>query len=218
MAKTPEQLDELLKLVRDQDVATLRALERQLHLLLEQKERDEALQRHTETDRDLSSKHCSNVPIDPDLLGPCRYPSGKSRPRRQSPYSRDHRAEIDGLKIFIDVNVFIDVMKKRSVRAESLRVLNLARRSQEIESWTSALTLPLLYFFRRRVADETTARADAQAILKGASPGRLEPNDHRPRSRRRRGPDFEDNIQLASAKSISANHLITRNKKDFDTS
>ena len=32
------------------------------------------------------------------------------------------------------------------------------------------------------------------------------------------GPDFEDKIQLASANSISANHLITRNKKDFDTS
>jgi hypothetical protein len=32
------------------------------------------------------------------------------------------------------------------------------------------------------------------------------------------GSDFEDNIQLASAESISANHLITRNKKDFDTS
>jgi hypothetical protein len=31
-------------------------------------------------------------------------------------------------------------------------------------------------------------------------------------------PDFEDNIQLASAELISANHLITRNKKDFDTS
>jgi hypothetical protein len=71
------------------------------------------------------------------------------------------------LKIFIDVNVFIDVMTKRSGWSESLRVLNLARRSQEIESWTSALTLPLLYFFRRRVVDETIARADAQAILKG---------------------------------------------------
>ena len=56
MAKTPEQLDELLKLVRDQDVATLRALERQLHLLLEQKERDEALQRHGEADRDVLIK------------------------------------------------------------------------------------------------------------------------------------------------------------------
>jgi hypothetical protein len=68
MAKTPEQLDELLKLVRDKDVATLRALERQLHLLLEQKERDEALQRRGEADRDVLSKRCPNVPIDPDLL------------------------------------------------------------------------------------------------------------------------------------------------------
>jgi hypothetical protein len=32
------------------------------------------------------------------------------------------------------------------------------------------------------------------------------------------GPDFEDNIQLASAESVSANHLITRNKKDFESS
>jgi hypothetical protein len=31
------------------------------------------------------------------------------------------------------------------------------------------------------------------------------------------GPDFADNIQLVSAESIAVNHLITRNKKDFDT-
>jgi predicted nucleic acid-binding protein len=121
------------------------------------------------------------------------------------------------LKIFIDVNVFIDVMTKRSGWTDSLRVLNLARRSQEIESWTSALTLPLLYFFRRRVADEATARADAQAILKGVHPVELSQTilDHALASV---GPDFEDNIQLASAESISVSHLITRNKKDFDTS
>ena len=121
------------------------------------------------------------------------------------------------MKIFIDVNVFIDVMTKRSVWTESLRVPNLARRSQELESWTSALTLPLLYFFRRRVVDETTARADAQAILKGLH---LEPLSQTilDRALASAGPDFEDNIQLASAESISANHLITRNKRDFETS
>jgi len=121
------------------------------------------------------------------------------------------------LKIFIDVNVFIDVMTKRSGWSESLRVLNLARRSKELESWTSALTLPLIYFFRRRVADETTARADAQASLKGVQlvPMNQTILDHALASAR---PDFEDNIQLASAELISANHLITRNKKDFDTS
>jgi predicted nucleic acid-binding protein len=121
------------------------------------------------------------------------------------------------LKIFIDVNVFIDVMTKRSGWTESLRVLNLARKSPEIESYTSALTLPLLYFFRRRVVDETSARSDAQAILKGLRLVALSQTilDHALASA---GPDFEDNIQLAAAESISANHLITRNKKDFDTS
>jgi hypothetical protein len=121
------------------------------------------------------------------------------------------------LKIFIDVNVFIDVMTKRRGWTESLRVLNLARQSQEIESWTSALTLPLIYFFRRRIADEGAARADAQAILKGLRLVALSQAvlDQAIDST---GPDFEDSIQLGSAVSISANHLITRNKKDFDAS
>jgi hypothetical protein len=119
------------------------------------------------------------------------------------------------LKIFIDVNVFIDVMTKRRGWAESLRVLNLARRSQEIESWTSALTLPLIYFFRRRVVDETTARADAQAILKGLHLVALS-QAVLDRAIIAAGPDFEDNIQLVSSESIAVNHLITRNKKDFD--
>jgi hypothetical protein len=68
MAKTREELDELLKLVRDEDIATLRAFERQLHLLLEQKKRDEAMGRQGETDLEALSKRCPNVPIDLDLL------------------------------------------------------------------------------------------------------------------------------------------------------
>jgi predicted nucleic acid-binding protein len=121
------------------------------------------------------------------------------------------------LKIFIDVNVFIDVMTKRSGWSESLRVLNLARRSPEIDSSTSALTFPLIYYFRRRVVDETTARADAQAILKGVQLVALSQTILN-LAHVSVGPDFEDNIQIASAQSISANHLITRNKKDFGTS
>ena len=108
-------------------------------------------------------------------------------------------------------------MTKRSGWTDSIRVLNLARRSREIESWTSALTLPLLYFFRRRVAGETTARADAQAILKGIH---LVPMSQTilDQALARPGPDFEDNIQLASAESVCVNHLVTRNTKDFNSS
>jgi predicted nucleic acid-binding protein len=118
------------------------------------------------------------------------------------------------VKILVDVNVFIDVITKRANWEGSLRILNLVRRSPEIEGWTSALTVPLLYFFRLRVADERQARADAQASVKGF---RLVPLNEELVSKALASalPDFEDNIQLASAEAISADHVITRNKKHF---
>ena len=121
------------------------------------------------------------------------------------------------MKIFIDVNIFIDVMTKRNGWAESLRVVNLARSSREIDGSTSALTLPLIYFFRHRVVDEIQARKDAQAILKNIE---LVPLTQAiiARALVAVGADFEDNIQIASAELISVDHLITRNKKDFTAS
>lgn len=71
------------------------------------------------------------------------------------------------MKVLVDVNVFIDVITRRANWEENLRVLNLVRRSPEVEGWISALTVPLLYFFRLRVADEMQARADVQASVKG---------------------------------------------------
>ena len=69
------------------------------------------------------------------------------------------------MKILVDVNVYIDVLTKRAGWEKSLRVLNLVRKSPEVEGWASALTVPLLYFFRLRIAKEEQARADAQASV-----------------------------------------------------
>jgi hypothetical protein len=68
MAKTEEELAELLKLVRDEDIFTLRALERQLHSLVEAKERDEAAQRRGGVQRETLAKTCSEASIDRELL------------------------------------------------------------------------------------------------------------------------------------------------------
>ena len=118
------------------------------------------------------------------------------------------------MKLLVDVNVYIDVLTKRAGWEGSLRVLNLVRTSHEVEGWASALTVPLLYFFRLRLAGEKQARADAQACMQGF---RLVPlSDAIIRQALASAlPDFEDNIQLASAEAISADHVITRNKKDF---
>lgn len=121
------------------------------------------------------------------------------------------------MKIFIDVNVFIDVMTKRQGWAESLRVLNLARNSNDIRASTSALTFPLIYFFRQRVIGDVQARSDTRAILKNIE---LVPLTQAviDRATVSAGVDFEDNIQMVSAASIAVDHLITRNKKDFTAS
>ena len=118
------------------------------------------------------------------------------------------------MRILVDVNVYIDVLTKRANWEESLRVLNLVRKSPEVEGWASALTVPLLYFFRLRVADEKQARADAQASLQGFRLVSLS-EDIIHQALVSVLPDFEDNIQLASAEAISADHVITRNKKHF---
>jgi streptomycin 6-kinase len=68
MGKTAEELDQLLKIMRDEDLATLRTLDRRLHSLLQEKERDESMQRQAEAEREAISTQRPNVPIDPDLL------------------------------------------------------------------------------------------------------------------------------------------------------
>ncbi len=118
------------------------------------------------------------------------------------------------MKILVDVNVFIDVVTKRANWQGSLRALNLARTSPEIEGCTSALTVPLLYFFRLRVAEEQQARRDAQAAVKGFNLVPLTPEIIN-KAIASALPDFEDNIQLVSAEAMSADHVVTRNKKHF---
>lgn len=118
------------------------------------------------------------------------------------------------MKILVDVNVYIDVLTKRANWEGSLRVLNLVRKSSEVEGWTSALTVPLLYFFRLRVTNERQARADAQASVQGFHLVPLsEEIIHQALASAL--PDFEDNIQLVSAQAIAADYVITRNKRHF---
>jgi len=68
MAKTLPELDELFKLVRDEDIETLRLIERELHSLVERKAHDESMRRENGTERESVSTLCANVSIAPDLL------------------------------------------------------------------------------------------------------------------------------------------------------
>ena len=98
--------------------------------------------------------------------------------------------------------------------AGSLQVLHLVRNVPQREGWTSALTTPLLYFFRLRVFPDAQARLDAQTAVRGFH---LVPliEEVLAQAAAPALPDIKDNIQLASAEMVSAEYLITRNTKDF---
>ena len=100
------------------------------------------------------------------------------------------------MKILVDVNIYIDVLTKRAGWEESVRVLNLVRNAPEVEGWASALTVPLLYFFRLRSAGERQARADAQASVQGFCLVSLS-EEIMSNALASALPDFEDSIQLS---------------------
>ena len=117
------------------------------------------------------------------------------------------------MKLLIDVNIFVDVLRKRRGWTESLLTLNKLP-EPSITGFVSALTIPILYFLHKPLLGERRARREArwmtrncqivpltEQILNVAQSSRL--------------PDFEDAIQFYSAKEAQVDYLVTRNKRDF---
>ncbi len=113
----------------------------------------------------------------------------------------------------MDVNVFVDMLKRRDGWEASIAMVRLARAGR-IEGYISALTPPILYFLRARISSEEEAKKDARKIIEGF---RIVPLSEEIISRsfdEKRMRDFEDSIQFYSAKP-SSEVLVTRNKRDF---
>ena len=76
------------------------------------------------------------------------------------------------MKILVNVNIFEDVFRQRQGWEASLAVLNCMRNGQA-SGWVSALTPPILYFFRRKSRGEKAARQAVQRILQNCTIVRL---------------------------------------------
>ncbi|MEM2144271.1 MAG: hypothetical protein QW279_02845 [Candidatus Jordarchaeaceae archaeon] len=65
------------------------------------------------------------------------------------------------MKVFLDVNIFVDVLERRAGWKASLTIVQLVRAGR-IEGYISSLTPPVLYFLRARVP----AKRKQRRILK----------------------------------------------------
>ncbi|MGH9426937.1 MAG: PIN domain-containing protein [Terriglobia bacterium] len=119
------------------------------------------------------------------------------------------------MNILVDVNVFEDVFRQRQGWESSLAVLNCLRNGQAA-GYVSALTPPILYFFRRRTRGEKAARQAVQRILQNWAVVPLTGDGEAiGQAYTAALPDFEDALQLEAAKTAHVDAIVTRNKKHF---
>ena len=117
------------------------------------------------------------------------------------------------MKVFVDINIFMDILEKRNGWKASLALVQLVRTGR-IKGFISALTPPIIYFLRLKFSEDEKVRKDTKKIISGFSIVPLTEDLLMKSFEERRIKDFEDAIQFHSAK-ISSQVLITRNKKDF---
>ena len=115
--------------------------------------------------------------------------------------------------ILVDVNIFIDIFRRRKGWTYSLEIINRVR-NRKIKGYISALTIPILWFLLSKDIPEKDAKNYVKTIIEEFE---VIPLDMQiiNLSFKSEMEDFEDAIQFTSAISANCKVLITRNKEDF---
>jgi len=117
------------------------------------------------------------------------------------------------MRILVDINIFIDVQRRRRNWNASYSVLKTVIDGKN-EGSISALTPAIIYFLRREITPEGQARQETLDAIDGFRIVDLTESLIQAAFGEKRVEDVEDAIQFHSAKQ-SSSLLITRNKKDF---
>lgn len=119
----------------------------------------------------------------------------------------------DPMKLFVDVNVFIDIQRKRGGWKGSFALVKSVVDGKN-EGYVSALTPAIIYFLRRRVTSERQARQETLDSIEGFRIVALTSELINMAFKEKRIEDLEDAIQFHSAKN-TARTFVTRNERDY---
>ena len=118
------------------------------------------------------------------------------------------------MKVLIDTNVILDVLCNRADFVDaSLKVWKLCEVGQ-LEGYISALTIPnIVYILRKELTPEKTQQL-IQQITMIFTVIDLRASDISSAAQMYTS-DYEDAVQMCQADRIKADHIITRNIRDF---
>jgi dTDP-4-amino-4,6-dideoxygalactose transaminase/predicted nucleic acid-binding protein len=118
------------------------------------------------------------------------------------------------LKVFIDTNVLIDLAVRVDQYPDSFALVSKLMESSDHSLWISAISVNNIQFIVSKLADKTKVRKLLEMIRSEFSiiPFRKSVFT---KTMDNSNPDFEDAIQMYSAREMNMDCIITRNPDDF---
>ena len=121
------------------------------------------------------------------------------------------------MRLLIDGNILLDVLQKKEPHYEaSARIWKMCE-TDMAEGYVSALTFANLIYVMRKELDAEKIREVLRKLSLIFSFEDLTVSDINAAAEMQ-WEDFEDAVQAATARRIHADHIITRNVKDFRNS
>ena len=115
--------------------------------------------------------------------------------------------------IFVDANIFLDVMRLRQGWQASARILDQVNKGQ-ISGFVSSLTVTTLFYELKKNLSREGASEELRKALKEFQIAELAKGDLQTILSDERIGDFEDRVQFYSTKRV-CNVMVTRNKDDY---
>ncbi len=118
------------------------------------------------------------------------------------------------MKIFVDTNIFIDILLDREPFSESSALIYKLCENSLVEGYIAPITVNNIYYICRKAHNIAAIKAFLHKISKDFT---ITPMDSLSieKANKLSTSDYEDALQYAMALQIGAEYLVTRNTKDF---
>ena len=119
------------------------------------------------------------------------------------------------MKLFLDTNIVLDYMLKRTDFCQPAGIILDLARKQKLEILVSSISFVNVFYILRKYYDREIIYRTMKALLEFCTLTSTGYNEIA-RSLSAEWKDFEDCVQYQSASAAKVDFIITRNKKDFE--
>lgn len=121
------------------------------------------------------------------------------------------------MRLLIDANILLDVLEKRTPFYEESALIWKLCETEQAEGYVSALSFANLVYVMRKELDPQAVLEVQRKLALIFRLADLTTADIT-RAAEMMWDDFEDAVQAAAAERLHADHIITRNVRDYKTS